>query len=169
MKNWIRFVVPALLVAAGIGLLVNLAIASKAASRTDQWSQAIGRIETVAIRPNGVELSYRYEVGGTTHANPRGVLTVRNNPGEAALRSRYAPGRSVLIYVNPADAAESILEHPARPSYWPLYAAVFLIPAGIALALYAWRHPAKAVPPKVNRTASPPLSRLRPPPSVKRT
>lgn len=171
MKKPSRYVLPALLVISGLGLLVSMAVAQRIAVRTQNWTQAIGRIETVTLLNGAVDVTYRYDAAGPSRAASRGTLTVRNSPSEVALHTRYAPGRSVLIYVNPADPTDSVLEHPARPSHLPLYGAAILIASGIALARFPGRahSRAKVSAAKPVRPASAPMSRLRPPPSVKRT
>jgi hypothetical protein len=83
--------------------------------------------------------------------------------------------------VNPADPKESLLALPARPPIWPALAGGLAILFGVALGVYVWRMPATTqhvpVPKKgtgpgngtaPGRKPAPPLSRLRPPPAVKR-
>lgn len=169
MKKRLSYVLSALLVIAGIAVLAALALANKAASRTDQWAQAIGTIEKAGLRAGVLELSYRYDVGGSQQRNAAGTIAVRDGSDNAALLERYGSGRPVLIYVNPSNPAESVLEHPRRPSPWPIYPGVFLIILGLALAIFSTRLQESRREPVQPRRPSPPMSRLRPPPPVKRS
>ncbi len=152
----------------GIACLAGLALANKAASRTDQWTQVVATIERAGLRPGAVELTYRYDVAGSHQRKAAGTLGIRDESDGSALLERYGAGRPVLIYVNPSDPSQSVLEHPRRPSPWPIYPGVFLLIFGMALGIFFWRQQSRrsVVQP---RKPSRPMSRLRPPPSIKRT
>jgi hypothetical protein len=164
-----RFLIPALPVLLGIALLAFYGAATKRASRTNGWLQAVGFIEKATVRDGGADLVYRFEAGGAVHRNPNGTIT--DGSGRQAVAARYRAGRQVLVYVNPANAAESVLEHPRNPHPWPLIAGPILIIVGISLAIFFIRQPALLGAQKqaAARKAAPPMSRLRPPPAIKRT
>jgi Protein of unknown function (DUF3592) len=165
-KGW-SLALPAAMVLAGIAAIVYVLVASASASRSDRWSQVRATVERVDA--SGV--AYRYDtVGGPQRSTGTGTGT-------------YAAGSKVLVYVNPANPAESLLQLPPRPPFWPALAGGVAILFGAALGGYVWwRKPAmsrakpagKDTAPGKNgtnpgpRKAAPPMSRLRPPPAVKR-
>lgn len=137
------------------------------ASRGRDWTQVLGTID--AVTPEAV--TYRYEVNERAH-------TVTDNQAQSG---RYRQGQRVLIYVNPANPAESLLELGRRPNPWTAAAgALFLLTAaalgGFALTLRksvgvtanANGIGERTHPGKPARGNAPPLSRLRPPPSIPR-
>lgn len=155
-------ILAAVVIVAGIAAIVSSTAAQREASRADDWDQKRGVVERV----EGGNVAYRYEAGGTTY---RGAA-----PGHP--RVTYTAGKRVLVYVNPAAPAESLLELPTRPSTWPMTAGVLALIVGAGTAVGAWlqggRTPSVAAkkPGKVSgdtttrRTAAAPLSRLKPPP-----
>lgn len=155
--------------AVGAVFIALYASGQASASRGRDWTQQIGSIE--AVTPNGV--TYRYEVNGDSHTAT----------DEGAHSSRYRPGQRVVIYVNPADSAEALLEFVPRPNPWTAATGAILFFSGAAVAGYVLTQ-RKAVSvtsdpddaalsapqpqPKMTRVNAPPLSRLRPPPSIPR-
>lgn len=154
-------------VVAGILLIVLWSSASRQASRGADWMQVIATIEKATVEPGVVRLAYRYELGGVEHRNPDGQIRVRDAAAASSVTERYAQGRQVLAYANPAAPSESFMERSAQPSSWNLIAGVVLLIAGIPVGVYFLREkppePAKPV-----HTPSRPMSRLKPPPSIPR-
>ncbi|HEX8410982.1 MAG TPA: DUF3592 domain-containing protein [Thermoanaerobaculia bacterium] len=165
MKKW--GVIPAVaLIVAGVVAIAGVYAANAAASGKGKWVQTLATIERV--EPQSV--AYRYNSGGRVHTSTAPLLP----------NDRFAPGGKVLIYVNPADRAQSLLRLPARPPQWPMVAGLVAVIVGVSLALYFWR--ATKTPPAAAQSAksfdstqkgktpqripSPPMSRLRPPPQV---
>lgn len=167
MKKW--GVIPAIaLIVAGIAAIAGVYVANAAASGKGKWVQTLATIDRV----DSQSVAYHYDSGGRAHTSTAALLP----------NDRFAQGGKVLIYVNPADAAQSLLHLPARPPQWPMVAGMVAVIVGASLALYFWR--AARTPPrpaaaqnaksfdttqkgkKPERKPSPPLSRLRPPPQV---
>jgi hypothetical protein len=156
--------VGALLVVAGIVAIVGVNSARKAADRFNDWSQTNATVDRV----DGSMVTIRYEAGGSN----------RRVPAEGREGASYRPGESVLVYVNPADPMEAILELPPRPSTWPITAGAVSILVGALLLGFLWRGgmskpstttrrgPGDAT--GTRRRPAPPLARLQPPPGVKR-
>ncbi|HYC88050.1 MAG TPA: DUF3592 domain-containing protein [Thermoanaerobaculia bacterium] len=153
----------AALALAGIAAIVSSTAAQRNASRANDWDQKRGTVERV----EGANVAYRYEAGGATQ---RGSAPARP-------RVTYTAGRPVLVYVNPANPAESLLELPPLPPTWPLAAGSVLLLVAAVLAFFALQEgrktvaAAKPAPSKVGgdtterrRAAAPPMSRLKPPP-----
>lgn len=168
MKKWA--VIPAIaLVVAGIAAIAGVYVQNEAASGKGKWVQTLATIDRVEPR----SVAYRYNSGGRAHASAAPLLP----------NDRFAPGGKVLIYVNPADPRQSLLHLPARPPQGPMMAGMVAVIVGVSLALYVWR--ATKTPRRSARNAkssldstqngkngarkaSPPMSRLRPPPQVVR-
>lgn len=170
---------------AGIVVLALYGAAHAEASSGNDWTQQIGTIEKDA------PLAYRYDVDGRTYRSGRVTFGDAAVNEERARALAYKTGQRVLVYVNPADPSEAVLELGRRPTSWvqPL-AGGLLILIGVALGVYhfAMQRPAAAHPRKTSpgdttlarrsapivRTGdttsrrTPPLSRLKPPPTVKR-
>ena len=167
MKKW--GVIPAVaLIVAGMAAIAGVYVKNEAASGKGKWEQTLATIDRVESQ----SVAYRYTSGGRALTSTAPLLP----------NDRFAPGGKVLIYVNPADRAQSLLRLPARPPQWPMVAGLVAVIVGAALAVYAWRA-TKTTPPapvqnakssldstqkgkKPERKPSPPLSRLRPPPQV---
>lgn len=165
MKKW--GVIPAIaLIIAGIAAIAGVYAANAAASGKGKWVQTLATIDRV----DSQSVAYHYNSGGGTHASTAPLLP----------NDRFAQGGKVLIYVNPADPAQSLLRLPARPPQAPMVAGLVAVIVGVSLAIYFWRT-TKTPPPaaqtaksfdttqkgkKPERTPSPPMSRLRPPPQV---
>ena len=145
--------VPAALVLAGMAAIGGVLVAHRSASRADDWLQARATIERV----EGRNVTYRYDAGG------------RAQRGTAVADRSHAAGAQVLVYVNPADPAESMLQLPRRAPVWPAVAGGVAVVAGLAVGVSFFMQERKKQQVKVVRKAAPPLSRLRPPPSIKRT
>lgn len=158
-------ILAAVVFVAGIAMIGSSTAAQREASRADRWDQKRGIVERV----EGGNVAYRYEAGGATHR------------GQAPVRPRfvYTTGRPVLVYVNPAAPAESLLELPSRPSNAPLLAGAVALLVGAAIAIGALllgkEAPAPARkgtrPPTgdtTTRRKAPPMSRLKPPPPAPR-
>lgn len=165
---------------AGIALIVIWAMADKAATRGNDWTQVLATIESAKVQPGAVDIAYRYESGGRPYRNPAGHLTIRDGSKPDA---RYAAGRQILAYVNPATPSESILEPAPRPSSVNIIAGIVLIIIGLPLGFYFLREkqpqfrgrrkpvrkmtkpgtPSK--PSNPGKPVSKPSSRLKPPPS----
>jgi hypothetical protein len=161
----------------GIALIVIWAMADNAASRGNDWTQVLATIESAKVQPGAVDIAYRYEYGGRPYRNPAGHLTIR---GGAKPDARYAAGRQILTYVNPATPSESILEPAPRPSSVNIIAGVVLLIIGIPLAIFLLREkqpqfrgrrkPVRKMtkpgtPSKSGKPTTKSMSRLKPPPS----
>lgn len=154
-------------VIAGIALIVIWAIADTAASRGNGWTQVIATIETSTVQPDAVDIAYRYEVDGAEHRNPGGRITLRDPATAGRVAERYAAGRQVLAYVNPAKPSESFLEPAARPSSTNLMAGIVLMIVGVPIGIYFLRAKTSRKRKPVRRPTRP-MSRLKPPPPVPR-
>lgn len=177
---------------AGIAVLASYSMALREASSGDDWTQKIATIEKES------PVTYRYDAGGRTHRSGRVTF------GDAAVNEArakalgYKPGQRVLVYVNPADPADAVLELGRRPTGWgqPLAGGLLiLVAAALGVYLFVPQQPKAAPPPRKTfpgeATASrkprngestmsrrtgdtstsrrtPPLSRLKPPAPVKR-
>ena len=162
-RAWIA--VSAALVLAGVAAIVSVSVATRHAARADHWMQVRATVERV----EGGSVAYRYEAGGTTHG---GTAPARKG-------AIYTVGGPVLVYVNPANAAESLLDLPPRPATWPTAAGVVMLLAGAALGFWSWQGarpkegsaprqaPAKGTGDTTSRRRkAPPLARLQPPPGA---
>lgn len=154
---------------AGAVFLALYGSGQASASRGRDWTQKLGTVDRVT--PQAV--TYRYETNERPH-------TATDNGAEAR---RYRQGQRVVVYVNPANPAESLLEFGRRPSPWTAAAGAALLLIGVALGGYALTL-GRSVRPvvigddtlrraplpqgNVARGSAPPLSRLRPPPSIPR-
>lgn len=156
-------------VIAGIALIVIWAMADQEASRGHDWTQVLATVESSKVQPGAVDVAYRYSFRGSEHRNPAGRLTLRDESSQSNVAARYAPGRPILTYVNPAAPAESQLEPRPRPSPVHMIAGMVLLIIGLPVATYflTVRQPAVARKKKGRRPA-PPMSRLKPPPSIPR-
>jgi hypothetical protein len=74
----------------------------------------------------------------------------------------------VLIYVNPANPSEAVLELGRRPPQWPSVTGGLAMFAGIALSFGFWRLGTGRPQRKKVKKPSRPLARLKPPPPIKR-
>lgn len=166
MKKW--GIIPAVaLIVAGLAAIAGVYAKNEAASGKGKWEQTLATVDRVEAQ----SVAYRYTSGGRALTS-----TAPLQPND-----RFAPGGKVLIYVNPADRAQSLLHLPARPPQWPMVAGLVAVIVGASLALYFWRATKTPARPgaqtaksfdstqkgkKAERKPSPPLSRLRPPPQV---
>jgi hypothetical protein len=148
----------AVLVLAGLFAIVSVNVGRRNAARSNDWIQTRATLE----RADETNVAYRYEAGGGTH---RAVAP-------RVPRALYKMGRPVLVYVNPANPAESILQHPPIPPILPAVLGAMALLAGAALGFWAW-YEAKTKPAKpaakvsgdtTTRRKAPPLSRLKAPP-----
>lgn len=112
---------------------------------TSDWVPTPARVVGASLRetmsPRSTNPAYRlrvvheYEVGGTTRRGDRFGFATPATADRAWLESRitneFSPGRPVTVFVNPADARESVVE---RAAVWPsaVFAAVGLTLAGTA-------------------------------------
>jgi len=145
----------------GIALISLHWQAMSLAAVGQDWTQTIGTIESV-----GSAVTYRYDVGGRRYRSSR-IAIGSDLGGEMA--KAYRAGQTLLVYVNPANPAESILQFAPRPGWIRPMGGGLAIFAGVGFGVLVFlaRSRQKKVP---ARTTSPglPMSRLRPPPSVKR-
>lgn len=159
-------------VVAGIVLIVMWAMADRDASRGHDWTQVLATVESANVQPGAVAVAYRYTFGGSEHRNPAGRLTLRDGASQSSVAARYAPGRQILTYVNPATPAESQLEPKPRPSSINVITGMVLLIVGLPIATYflTVKQPAGAqkVAQKKVRKLAPPMSRLKPPPPAPR-
>ncbi|HUR82916.1 MAG TPA: DUF3592 domain-containing protein [Thermoanaerobaculia bacterium] len=163
-KVWL--LVSAALVIAGAAALVFANMAARDAARANDWSQVRATVDGA----DASSVRYHYEAGGATQHGS-------NPPRPNAL---YDKARGILVYVNPANPAESLVDLPPRPPSWPITAGAVAILAGVMAAILSWRMPASANA-KYRRTKGvgtatgtgtrrrkpQPMSRLQPPPPVK--
>jgi hypothetical protein len=157
-RGWM--LVSAALVIAGIAAIVAVNVARRKAARSNDWIQTRATLE----RLDDGNVAYRYDAGGGTHRSvaPR------------VPRAIYRMGRPVLVYVNPANPAESLLQHPPIPPVWPAVVGAMAILVGAALGVWAWQEgKVKRVPgmktskvsgDTTSRRKAPPMSRLKAPP-----
>ena len=165
-KLWI--LASAVLVIAGIAAIVSVQMAEKNADRANDWTQVRAKVE----RAGGTSVAYQYDAGGATqHAT-----------GQTQRARNYRVGDPVLVYVNPANPGDSLLELPPRPPTWPTMAGAVSILIGALLLGFYWRdsHAHSFARKKFvagdttgtgtgtrRRRKAPPLARLQPPPAVK--
>jgi hypothetical protein len=145
LKKAVAFAVPAVLIIAGLVFIVNYSLAVTSASRSNGWNQARGTIEAVAEgAPELLKVTVRYDVAGQPYRSDRVTLgTLR--PADVRPRlQRYQIGRTVLIYVNPENPAEAVLELGHLPLRTPVWIGWGLIYLGVAIGIVLWwkdRHP----------------------------
>lgn len=158
------FIIPIVLIVAGIALLVISTVTNQRAAKRDQWAQAVATI-TKAAGPAGV-VEYRYKAGGAERTG-----------SDAGHHGTYVAGQTLIIYFNPANAAESTLELGRRPSPWIWVSGTFATLMGIVLFVFFSRPPAsrrkkkraKTVPGKVPaKKKTRPMQRLRAPQGIDR-
>jgi uncharacterized protein DUF3592 len=164
MKKAVMFLVPAILVAIGIALIASYKVDATAAARSDGWTQARGTIEKIAegTERNPIDVTFRYEFSGREYRANQvtlGKLTKKDVPSRLA---HYTVGRTVLIYVNPANPSEAVLELGKHPARGPLVAGSNLIYLGIAVAVVLWWRGRQRTRRRVRRPGQP-MSRPKPP------
>jgi len=160
MKKAFVVIVPLALLVLGVALIVSSTMANKEASRTSHWTQAAGTIDRVAGTKSG-EASASYELDGREYRNEH--LSFRD------LREPYRTGQSVIVYVNPANPNESVLQHAPLPSPWLVAGGAFSALLGGVLAFYFRRQTTARVRRQpLRRKGGAPMSRLRPPAPIKR-
>lgn len=139
-----------LLIFAGLGwlglmLLIVYSGALWLGWRSEQWVKVAGTVlesrlvETRQVRSTNpayrAQVVYRYQADGREQRGMRvnfaGSSTVDRAGVEEDLRTRYAPGTVVTVFVDPADGAQSVLEPGVPPK-----AAVF-VGLGVALLVIA--------------------------------
>jgi len=151
-------VVSTVVVILGIAAIVSVSLASKNASRANEWVQTRATVERV----DGTSVVYRYESGGGTHRV--------TSPGRPS--TRYSAGAAVLAYVNPENPAQAVLDLPPRPSAWPAVAGGLAMLVGIVMAVGFARQATpegekkKALAAAARRTPARPMERLQAPPPV---
>lgn len=170
---------------AGIALIVMWAMADKAASRGNDWTQVLATIESANVQPGGIGIAYRYEYAGRPYRNPSGHLALREGAKPSA---RYTAGGQILAYVNPDLPSESLLEPTPRPSSVNMIVGIVLLIIGLPVGIYCLREkqpefrgrrrpvrkmtkpgtPSKSSSGSnpANKPVSKPSSRLKPPPST---
>jgi hypothetical protein len=167
MKKAVTFVVPAILVLFGLTLMASYLLAVKSASRSNQWTQTRATIEKVAAGTSEpLDVIYRYEVAGHEYRSTLVTLGTISKSDVPSRLQRYTVGRTVLIYVNPTNPAEAVLELGQHPGNWRLLAGWFFIYLGIATAIVLWWRNKRSLQKRVRRPGRP-MSRLKPP-QVKR-
>lgn len=170
MKKVVLFLAPAIIIAIGIAMIVSYKLDASAVSRSDGWNQERGTIEKISagtVQP--IDVTFRYEVGGREYRSSRVSLGTLEQSDVPARLKRYTVGRKVLVYVNPANPAEAVLELAKHPARGPLLLGWNIIYLGVAVAIVLWW---RSKPRKRKRVRRPgrPMSRLKPPTvSTKRT
>jgi len=168
MKKAVIFVVPAIVVIAGLALIANYLIAGKSASRSNQWTQTRATIEKIAAGTSEpLDVVYRYQFEGREYRSTRVTLGQLSKSDVPSRLQRYQAGRTVLIYVNPANPGEAVLELSRHPSNWPLLAGWSFVYLGIAAGIVVWWRNKRRPKKRIRRPARP-MSRLKPPPPIKR-
>jgi len=106
----------------GIGILINAGTGPSQSLSPAQWPTTFGTISSVRIveRYSGSEtrwfpeVTYQYSVQGRTVANTRltrGPETSWRDPGQAnEFLARYIARSRVLVYYNPNNISDSVLE-----------------------------------------------------------
>jgi hypothetical protein len=167
MKKPGIYIVPILLMIAGVALLTTFTIANQKAASSDHWSQAIGTITAGGGPGNAVQ--YRYSAGGKDFS-AKSLTHLR----------AYKTGQRLVIYFDPVNAADATLELGRRPSNWTWVIGTFALLLGFVLALFFSRSPSPArshnrrltkngkTPTPGKKTASRPMQRLRPPQGIDR-
>lgn len=106
--------------------------------RTQGWHGYPAVVERHAIEPHGSGLGrffpaerirYRYSVNGQEYVSQRGNLHQGVISGRSALRTRFVPGQTIQVWVNPVRPAHAVVN---RSLDWGLIA--FAIP-GLALTV----------------------------------
>jgi len=152
----------------GLMLLIVYSGALWLGWRSEQWAEVAGTVlesrlvETRQVRSLNpayrVEVVYRYVSEGREHRGSRvdfaGSSTVDRAWAEEALRTHYAPGAGLAVFVDPGDGAQSVLEPGVPPK------AAILVGFGVALlAISSWQlrtlskdwHGDRLVPPESRR------------------
>ena len=160
MKKPLVIVVQLALVILGIVLIATYTMAIQSAGHTSLWKQAAGTIETVAGTESG-ELAVRYEHDGREYRSEHLAFHARRDP--------YRVGQPVIVYVNPANPAEAMVEAARRPSPWQPIGGGFAVLLAGTLVLFFRRQIALPTLRKPVRKPAAPMSRLRPPTPIKRT
>ncbi|MEO8378045.1 MAG: DUF3592 domain-containing protein [Acidobacteriota bacterium] len=170
MKKASAVIVPLVLLALAVALFISSGMASKQAARTSSWTQAEGTIDKVSGTSGG-ELAAGYDYEGRQYRNEHLAFSNRRDP--------FRVGQSVIVYVNPANPSESVVQHAPQPSDWlNAGGAISVVLAGI-LAFFLRRQATprtsrrrpvqrKGAPASVPRKAAP-MSRLRPPAPIRRS
>ncbi|MCW5550399.1 MAG: DUF3592 domain-containing protein [Opitutaceae bacterium] len=123
-----------LLIFAGLGwlglmLLIVYSGALWLGWRSDHWVKVAGTVvesrvvETRQVRSTNpayrAQVVYRYQVDGHQHRGERvdfaGASTVDRAAVEEAVRTRYAPGAVLTVFVDPGDGTQSVLEPGVPP------------------------------------------------------
>jgi hypothetical protein len=146
-------------VAVGLAIVDLRARADAAVGR--QWPQTVATIER-ATRP----VTYRFQFDGLTYT----TTDVHASP------ARYRVGQQVVVYVNPANPAQSLLERRRQPDWTMLMIAGGSLFLAVAFAAFGFlqSRPRYATSKRGTGTKTPvprrhrPMERLRPPPSVPR-
>ncbi len=170
MKKAVLFLVPAIIIAVGIAYITSYKLDASAVSRSDGWNQERGTIEKIgAGTSEPIDVTFRYEVAGREYRSNRVSLGKLEKSDAPSRLRRYTVGRTVLIYVNPADPAEAVLELAKHPARGPLLLGWNIIYLGIAVGIILWWRNKPRRRKRVRRPGQP-TSRLKPPAvSTKRT
>jgi hypothetical protein len=139
LKKAAVFAVPAVLVIVGLAFLVNFNLAVQSAARSNGWNQARGTIESVAEKaPELLKVTVRYDVAGHEYRSDRVTLGTLRKEDVPPRLQRYQVGRTVLIYVNPQNPAEAVLELGHFPAKTPMWTGWVLIYLGAAIGFVLW-------------------------------
>jgi hypothetical protein len=126
----------------GVAVILGTAVPMAQGALSIFWPKVGGVITHSGDLPGrhvtGVDIGYRYAVGGTTYSGNRYrfqfVLSRWNMESRdvQSILGRYRVGEPVMIAVNPGDASDSVLESGIDfESLFPLAAGVVLVLVGL--------------------------------------
>ena len=135
----------------GAGLLIYALKNRHKAAASAAWPQATGRVISANIEQrishgkHGTHhyyepvIEYEYNVAGTAfHSNRLAFGSVSGGRGRAEQTlARYAPGLTVVVYYNPENPAEAVLEREAKGGLLPIIIGVMFMGFGLIFGCVA--------------------------------
>ena len=146
--RWGARIFMALLCTIGLGLLVFGAAQVKKGRASVAWPTTEGEIMAAEMTGNrgdsttyGAKIIYAYELGKTGFSGDKvslGDYSSSNSEHAREILRRYPIGKKVLVYYNPEDPSEAILEPGIRGITWILLGvgAVLFVAALISLLMF---------------------------------
>jgi hypothetical protein len=109
----------AVFVAGFISLLINV----PAGLRSQTWPAVVGQVQESQADSYGrgqiLRVHYEFMVNGVVYSSSRFRFSRKNgpSPGEAPWKD-YAPGKSVMVFYNPDDPSQCVLEPGVSLGDW---------------------------------------------------
>ncbi len=147
--NWLILLIPAcltvLLLAIGAALLIYALMNRRKAAESVRWAQAGGRVLSAVIQEHvthgehGIHhyfepvIEYEYNVVGTPYRGSRLAFGSSSGGRKRAeeTMARYAPGAPVIVYYDPQNPAEAVLERQARGGTIPIIVGIMFLGVGL--------------------------------------